>query len=249
MSSQEAEFLVACELHDPVRLRAVLEGGFAADARLGGRSALEALLETYTRSERLPDCVRLLLARGARFAEPALEHVLLDDAEGLRASLGADSVRRLRVDLPSAFTPLRGASLLHVAAEYGHAAAARALLELGADPDARAGLDAHGLGGQTPLFHVVNSHANRSLPVLRLLLAAGARVDLRVDGLTWGEGQDWETTLFDLSPLSYAQFGLLPQMHRDERGIDEVVRLLLAAGGRSVPPLRNVPNRYLRPRA
>jgi hypothetical protein len=80
---------------------------------------------------------------------------------------------------------------------------------------------------------------------MELLLDAGARPDVRVAGITWGKGFEWETTCFDVTPLSYAQLGLLPQIHRDERGIyDNVVRLLRASG-RPVPPLDNVPNRYL----
>ena len=66
-------------------------------------------------------------------------------------------------------------------------------------------------------------------------------------GLVWGRGFDWETTLFDVTPLSYCQFGLLPQMHRREQDIDANVRRLLAAAGRPLPPLGNVPNRYLEP--
>jgi hypothetical protein len=56
---------------------------------------------------------------------------------------------------------------------------------------------------------------------------------------------EWETTLFDVTPVSYAQFGLLPQVHRDEREIYDNVRCLLEASKRPVPPLSNVPNKYL----
>ena len=56
---------------------------------------------------------------------------------------------------------------------------------------------------------------------------------------------EWETTVFDVTPISYAQFGLLPQVHREERDIYDNIRLLLDAAGRRVPPLENVPNRYL----
>jgi len=53
--------------------------------------------------------------------------------------------------------------------------------------------------------------------------------------------------MFNVTPVSYAQLGLLPQMHPDERDVYANVRLLLESGGRSIPPLGNVPNRYLRP--
>ena len=55
--------------------------------------------------------------------------------------------------------------------------------------------------------------------------------------------------MFDVTPVSYAQMGLLPQMHRRERDVYAVIRLLLAAAGREAPPLENIPNRYLLPRS
>jgi hypothetical protein len=84
---------------------------------------------------------------------------------------------------------------------------------------------------------------------MRLLLAAGARTDVRLAGLGWGQGYEWETTFFDVTPISYAQLGLMPQVHRNEREIYANVRQLLAGAGRPLPPLNNVPNRYLQPKA
>ena len=149
----------------------------------------------------------------------------------------------------SAFTSLDGVSLLHVAAEYGNFNAARALVEAGADVNARAEIDEHGLNGHTPLFHTVNSIHNRSEPIMRLLLAAGARTDIQLAGITWGKGYEWETTFFDVTPISYAQMGLLPQVHRNEVEIYSNLKCLFEASGRKVPPLGNVPNRYLRPKS
>jgi ankyrin repeat protein len=150
--------------------------------------------------------------------------------------------------MTSTFTPLVGASLLHVAAEYGNMKAVRVLLETGAEVNARASLDEYGLNGHTPIFHTVNSNDNRSAPILHALLDAGAAPDVRLDGITWGRGFEWETTCFDVTPISYAQLGLLPQVHRREHEIYANIRRLLEAAGRRVPPLDNVPNRYLNPK-
>ncbi len=204
----------------------------------------------YSRSDRFPRCLRLLLDRGAALEDSGLAPVLLDDAEALEAAIRADpSLLGHRTTLVSAFTPLEGASLLHVAAEYGNLNTARVLLEMGAEVDARAAVNEYGLNGHTPLFHTVNSNGNRSEPVLRLLLDAGASAGVRLAGITWGQGFEWETTCFDVTPVSYAQLGLLPQMHRSEQDVYANVRLLLEASGRIVPPLDNVPNRYLKPKA
>lgn len=56
-------------------------------------------------------------------------------------------------------------------------------------------------------------------------------------------------TCFDVTPISYAQMGLLPQMHRSERDIYDNIRPLLGASRRKLPPLENLPNRYLYPKA
>ncbi len=243
------EFRVACELHSPDRLRAVFAGGLDARTPIEGKGAITWLTEMYTRSDQFAACLRLLLEHGAVPDDPLTVPVLLDDPDAIAAMAShTPGYTRHRVTMPSAFTPLAGVSLLHVAAEFGHVEAARALLALGADVNDRAAVDADGLGGQTPLFHTVNAHADRSRPVTQLLLEAGAAVDARVAGLVWGRGFEWETALFDLTPLSYAQLGNLPQMHRDEEQIADTVRLLLNAAGRPVPPLANVPNRYLRVR-
>jgi len=240
------EFLTACELHDPRRLAAALDAGVPAASPLDGRLPVTWLLEMYTRSDRLPACLRVLLDRGATLPDPRLAPVLLDDASAIAAAARADAeFVRHRVSLRSAFTPLDGATLLHVAAEYGHAAAASALIAAGADVNARAGLDGDGLGGHTPIFHTVNSYANRSAAVMRALLAFGADPEARVPGLVWGRGFEWESTFFDLTPVAYAQLGTLPQMHRDPVHVDGVVRALLTAAGRVVPEMPNVPNRYV----
>jgi ankyrin repeat protein len=190
------------------------------------------------------------MERGAQLPEPAVGPVLLNNADAIRAAIrSTPSLLEHRTTLVSAFTSLVGATLLHVAAEYGNLDAARALVEAGADVNARADIDEHGLNGHTPLFHTVNSIHNRSAPIMRLLLAAGARTDIRLAGIHWGKGYEWETTFFDVTPISYAQMGLLPQVHRSESDIYSNIQCLLEASRRTVPPLDNIPNRYLRPKS
>ncbi len=104
---------------------------------------------------------------------------------------------------------------------------------MGADVNATAAVDEYGLNGHTALFHTVNSILNHAEPILRLLLDAGAKPDVHLRGITWGKGFEWETTIFDVTPISYAQFGLLPQVHRRESDIYEIIRALLTA---SEPP-------------
>jgi hypothetical protein len=250
LSSADQELLSAFDGHDLESVRAALEAGANPGEPIRGKLPVYWLLEEYTRSDRLGDCLRLLFARGAVLRDPAVASVLLNDADAIKAAVMATpSLLQRRTTLVSAFTSLVGVSLLHVAAEYGNFNAARALIETGADVNARAEVDEHGLNGHTPLFHTVNSIHNRSEPIMRLLLAAGAKTDIRLAGITWGKGYEWETTFFDVTPISYAQMGLMPQVHRNESDIYSNLKCLLEASARRVPPLGNVPNRYLCPKS
>lgn len=249
MADPNSDLLRAFDGHDVGGVRSALELGADACSPMNGKLPVCWLLEEYTRSDRLPECLRLLFDRGAALDDPFLIPVLLDDAEGVKDLFGGSpSSLTHRTTLRSAFTSLTDVTPLHVAAEYGNQNAARALVEFGADVNATAGRDANGLNGHTPIFHSVNSNANRSLPIMEMLIASGARCDIRLDGVYWGQGYPWETVFFDVTPISYAQVGLMPQMHRTEADIYSNIRTLAKAAGRQMPELTNIPNRYLMPK-
>lgn len=247
MPTPQETLLLGFETHSTERIQEALAAGLDVNGLLDGKTPLTLLVEMYLRSPKFPDCVRHLIQGGAQFSDAALLAVLLDDAELLRAELRRNpSLIHHQVDIRCAFTPLLGASLLHVAAEFGLVRAAAALIEAGADVDAKAAMDDYGFNGHTPVFHTVCQHRNHCQPVMRLLLEHGASADIRLAGITWGKGFDWETTIFDATPVSYAQAGLLPQFQRDERDVYENIKLLTEAAGRVIPKELNVPNKYLR---
>ena len=111
--------------------------------------------------------------------------------------------------------------------------------------DVRAETDADGIGGQTPLFHSVNSNGNHCRPMMELLVEAGAGLDVRLKGLVWGAGFEWETQVFDVTPISYAQCGLYFQFHRREEDVYRNIAYLYRHRYGSEPLVRNVPNKYL----
>jgi hypothetical protein len=247
MATAKNTLFLGFETHSAEKIQAALAAGIEINGLLDGKTPLTWLVEMYLRSPKFSECVRCLVDAGARCPEPGLLAVLLDDAELLRAELRNDpTLVRQRVDIRCAFTPLRGASLLHVAAEFGLVQAASVLLEAGAEVERRAAVDEFGFNGHTPIFHTLCQRGNHCQPVLKLLLERGAKADLRLAGITWGKTFEWETTIFDATPLSYAQAGLLPQFGRDERDIYANIRLLAQAAGRALPEELNVPNKYLR---
>lgn len=246
MPTPRETLLLGFETHSIERIQEGLTAGIDVNGLLDGKTPLTLLVEMYFRSPKFSDCVRCLVQAGARCPDTALLAVLLDDAKLLTAELRKNpSLLHHRVDLRSAFTPLLGASLLHVAAEFGLLRAATALLEAGADVEAKAAVDDYGFNGHTPIFHTVCQNRNHCQPVLRLLLEHGAKADIRLLGITWGKGFEWETTVFDTTPVSYAQAGLLPQFQRDERDVYENIKLLTRSLGRAIPEELNVPNKYL----
>jgi len=246
MSHPNEDLLAAFDGHSVEDVRAALAAGADPRKPIQGKLATDWLLEQYSRSDSLHECLRLLIASGAEFRDPKIAPVVLNDPDAIHSAIQADpSLLLHRTTLRSSFTSLESVTLLHVAAEYGHFDAARTLIELGADVNAAAGVDQFGMNGHTPLFHTVNSNRNRSAPIMRLLVQSGADCQRFVQGVHWGQGYSWETTFFDVTPISYAQLGTLPQVHRNEQDVYDNIRFLLSAAGRPVPPLANIPNRYL----
>jgi ankyrin repeat protein len=74
---------------------------------------------------------------------------------------------------------LKGATLLHVAAEFGQVEIAELLLDAGADVNAVALIDANGIGGQTPIFHAATQRGDFGVATVRLLVAKGATLSVR----------------------------------------------------------------------
>lgn len=250
MSDPTKDLLSAFDGHDIEGVRAALVAGADASSPIRGKLPIYWLLEEYHRTDRLSDCLRLLFDHGAVLDDDMLRPVLLNDPVGIKTLHAVyATILDHRTTLTSAFTSLIGVTLLHVAAEYGHFEAAKALIELGADVNARAEVNEHGLNGHTPIFHTVNSNANRSAPLMELLLEAGARCDIRLDGIEWGKGYEWETVFFDVTPVSYAQIGLMPQLRRRDADIYANIERMIKALARKMPTLNNIPNRYLQPKA
>ena len=235
------------ELHSVAGIEECFRNGVNPNERFRGEPLIYELTSEYTRSPHFKECVKAFVDHGLIFDDKALLAILLDDANALRPFLENDAEIVNRVyTLRCAYTPLYQVSLLHICAEFNHLSCAEVLVNSGADINAKGGVDKNGFGGQTPIFHTVNQNSNRSIEMLDFLLSKSADLQITVKGLIWGQGYEWETLIPAVNPISYAMMGLLPQMHRNEVTISQVVaKLLKSAYGIDYTP-GNVPCAYLK---
>ena len=242
----EADLLTALEIHSPEEIKNLVARGVSPSRLINGKRPIDCLIEGYLRSRQFTECMQIMLAAGADVGDPLLEALLLDDVSALRTQLAQDAGALFRMlSLPSAFSCCRGVPGLHICAEFNSIDCGKLLIEAGADVNAPSSLNAEGLGGQTAIFHAVNSIFNFCRPMMELLVGAGASLDRRVQMLLWGEAMPWEMIVFDATPISYTQCGLFRQFHREERDVYNNIAFLGGRQSGAVPPERNVPNKYL----
>lgn len=234
------------ELHSVDGIKECFKNGVNPNDMVNGKPLVYSLVNMYTRGPLFKSCIRAFVDYGLDFEDKVLLAVWLDDAALLDKQLTIDQTAiEKKYSMDCTFTPLYEVSLLHICAEYNHLSCAEILVKHGADINAKAGLDEHGFGGQTPIFHTVNQHANHSLDVLKFLLSKQADLTITVKGLIWGKGYEWETFIPSVNPISYSMMGLLRQFQRTEKQIYEIVSLLMKAKyGIDYSP-SNIPNNYL----
>jgi hypothetical protein len=203
----------ACEVVDPVALKWLLDHGADPNCpRLRPRrTALDYLVGTYVRSPQFRRCIELLIEAGGvtRYDVACVLDLLRGRLDRVREQLDADPllVHRRFPELDFGSTAgrrllLQGATLLHVAAEFGDAEAARVLLDRGADVNAPAATNDAGVGGQTPIFHAVSQGGDWGFAVAQLLLERGA--DLSVAATLPGH-YERPNEIVECTPLGYAK--------------------------------------------
>jgi ankyrin repeat protein len=235
------------ECHSPEGIQDCFAKGINPNDHYNDLPLIYELISEYARTPKFKDCVRVFINAGLEFEDKTLLAVLSDDASTLEAHL---QVRPATVHntytLRSAYTPLYKATLLHICAEFNHLSCAELLVRYGAGINAKAGTDEYGFGGQTPIFHTVNQNSDNSADMMQYLLRESADLTITLPGLIWGKGYQWETLIPAVNPISYAMMGLLPQMHRNEKRISDIVTTLIRAsyGIEYISP--NIPNAYLR---
>jgi hypothetical protein len=216
----------ACETLNVEGFRFLLELGAPLTDRRGDRLApLALVLETYGRHPEGKHALLGLLAQHG-YALPDTPAMALHrgDLARLRAHLRADPgllERRFtrREIYPAAcgcgddgrsgmhWTPIEGATLLHLAIDFREREIFDWLLAADADVEARAATDDEGFGGHTPLFHAVVNGPGDDDAMTRALLARGAspaaRASLR-KFLDWCDAPRWHVAR-DVTPLAWAR--------------------------------------------
>jgi Clp amino terminal domain, pathogenicity island component/Ankyrin repeat len=169
------------ECLQPLGLEYLIQAGADVSAppietKYGLTCVMSAALGTYTRGRNAQKhrYIELLLQHGA-YVPPEVTGPIMaihrGDVATLGALLDADPalVHQRFADMPYGTLSLRGATLLHCAAEFGEMWCVGELLKHGADVNAAADLR-NGVGGQTPIFHAMACAGNGSPLSLHALL-------------------------------------------------------------------------------
>jgi ankyrin repeat protein len=210
-----------CESLAPRSLRWLLDRGANPNCRdhgyeMSGHSypgtALDYLIAGYARSvERLSACIDILLKAGGetKYSVPAVLELLRGRQDDLVELIVADPalVNRRFAELDCGMSggrclTLQGGTLLHVAAEFGNLSAVTLILDHGADVNARATVDASGVGGQTAIFHAASQFNDFGLPIVELLVNRGA--DLSIAARIPGH-YERPAELVECTPIEYAR--------------------------------------------
>ena len=194
----------------------------------GKHACLEVMAET---GFALPDTPTMALHRGRT---DLLQTHLDRDKRLLERRFSGEEIYPpelgLKADEGMTSTPLQGATLLHLAIEYEDMEMARWLLEHGADPNARAAVDAEGFGDHTPLYHTVVGIGDRSDARARLLLGHGAdpnvQATFRKQLRDMGDPEKERLVTFQaVTPTGYAR------QYQEPSWVNEPALAALAAAG------------------
>jgi hypothetical protein len=205
-------------------------------------SAKHRILELYVEHGfKLPDTPTMAIHRGRI---DLLEEHLRRDPNLLKRTFTNEEIYPVELGchdevLATHGTPLAGATLLHMCADYDEIEIARWLLDRGMNVDERASVDSDGFGGYTALFATVVSQPNfwtnhrreiPDAPLTRLLLDRGANPNARASlrkQLHPGYGIGGMHIYRDVTPIGWGE-----QFHFKKLVNAAALRMIAECGGR-----------------
>jgi len=228
--------LSPCEGHDPEGIAFLIEAG--ADVTFGSfenkyakdNTPINAVLSTYVRgrNEAKHRCIDLLIKHGAQWQDDAIMDIHRGRAGSLAERINGDrSLLQMRLGLEPdsrchGNIELRGATLLHLAVEFGEHDCVDVLLDHYADIKAASeGID--GVPGPSPLFHAIGEWEDDPAMLEHLLRRVGEHVDLQTRVTFRKFGQ----VIPPVTPLEYAQRCL--EENKDSANRQREVELLRGA--------------------
>jgi ankyrin repeat protein len=185
------------------------------DTKYGRHCPLSYWLGTYVRgrNDAKQKGIEILLKHGALVppeVTPELMAIHRGSAKLLCKLLDADrsQLRRTFRDMPYGNILLRGATLLHAAVEFGQIDCIDAILSryrASGDLDMNSRAEViDGIGGQTPIFHAINTNNDGNFHVLEFLIQrVGQHIDMGIRATWHDSGTGPQTT--PLTPLEYAE--------------------------------------------
>lgn len=177
--------------------------------KYGAVCPLDHALGTYVRgrNDRKHRVIDILLRNGAHIpaeVTPPILAIHRGDAGLLAELLDREPglISRRFPEMPYGNIRLRGATLLHCAVEFGEIACLEELFKRHADINLKAQV-IDGIGGQTPVFHAINTNCDGNFSTLEYLVKkAGPWIDLSVRA-TWNAYGEVQPKA--MNPWEYAQ--------------------------------------------
>ena len=233
--------LATAECVDPDGLQFLIDHGadvtFAPLAtKYGPASPLLAIMGSYLRgrNEAKQRYIDMLLKHGAHVPSDVMPEFLAihrGDVAALAQSVDHDpSLAHSRLAmLPGSYNMgLEGATLLHMAVEFGEIDCIDLLIARGADINARSQV-IDGIGSQTPIFHAIASNQKGNLPTLEHLIKRYCQsIDMTVRATFRLYGEPYRTPV---TPLEYAQAASAPDTPAWRRPCEREMELLRRLSG------------------